>query len=179
MFGRRKQTSATVPPAPDGSPQRLSPRSPSEALKPTTAPAPPPRVRRPRGGLLSTVSGLLTLGLAVALGAVLGVIFVDRKVNEPGPLATDKVVAIPRNSGVGDIAELLRREGVIAQTTLFEIYAYLNRQKGQLKAGEFLFKAHTSIDDAIETLIQGKAILHALTLPEGLTSEQIMGRMRD
>ena len=52
-------------------------------------------------------------------------------------------------------------------------------KKGQLKAGEFLFKAHTSIDEAIETLIQGKAILHALTLPEGLTSEQIIGRLRD
>jgi peptidoglycan lytic transglycosylase G len=179
MFGRRKQNPATVQPGPGVPPQRLAPRSPSEALKPTAAPPPPPRIRRPRGGLLSTVSGLLTLALVVALGAVLGVIFVDRRVNEPGPLADDKVVVIPRNSGVGEIAELLKREGVITQTALFEVYAYLNRQKGQLKAGEFLFKAHTSIDDAIDTLIQGKAILHALTIPEGLTSEQIMVRLRE
>ncbi|HEX8664919.1 MAG TPA: endolytic transglycosylase MltG, partial [Beijerinckiaceae bacterium] len=50
---------------------------------------------------------------------------------------------------------------------------------GPLKAGEFLFRARTSIDEAIDTLISGKAILHALTVPEGLTSEQIVQRIRD
>ena len=39
-----------------GPAQRLSPRSPSDALKPMLAPAPPPRIRRERGGLLSTLS---------------------------------------------------------------------------------------------------------------------------
>ena len=77
------------------------------------------------------------------------------------------------------MAELLKREGVINQPYLFELYAYLNRQKGQLKAGEFLFKAHASLDEAIDTLVQGKAILHALTIPEGLTSEQIVGRLKE
>ncbi len=51
---------------------------------------------------------------------------------------------------------------------------FLNRQRGQLKAGEFQFKASASIDEAIDTLIEGKAILHSLTIPEGLTSEQIV-----
>ena len=37
--------------------------------------------------------------------------------------------------------------------------------------------AGTSIADAIDTLVQGKAILHSLTVPEGLTSEQILARL--
>jgi UPF0755 protein len=159
---------------------RLAPRSPSEALKPTAAPPPPPpRIRRPRGGFLSALSGFLTLAAMLALGIVIGIAFVEQQVREPGPLAADKVVAIPRNTGTSEIAELLRREGVVSRPFLFEVYAYLNRQRGQLKAGEFAFKAHSSIDDAIDTLIQGKAILHSFTAPEGLTSEQIVARMRD
>ena len=94
-----------------------------------------------------------------------------------GPLQSDKVVVIPRNTGTSEIAEILKREGVIEQPFLFEAYAYINRQRGQLKAGEFQFKAGTSIEDAIDTLIQGKAILHSVTIPEGLTSEQIIARL--
>ena len=103
----------------------------------------------------------------------------QREVTAPGPLQADKVVLIPRNTGTNEIADLLKREGVIAQPTLFELYALLNRQRGQLKAGEFLFKAGTSIDDAIDTLVQGKSILHAITIPEGLTSEQIVARLQE
>jgi UPF0755 protein len=55
----------------------------------------------------------------------------------------------------------------------------MNRHRGPLKAGEFLFKARASLDEAVDTLIQGKAILHTLSIPEGLTSEQIMARLNE
>ncbi len=157
----------------------MAPRSPSEAIKPTTAPPPPPKIRRPRGGLLATLSAALSLLLLLAVGAMLAVTFVSRQANEPGPLANDKVVLIPRNTGVNEIAELLRREGVIGQPTLFEIYALLNGQRGALKAGEYQFKAHVSIDDAIEVLTSGRSILHSFSVPEGLTSQQIMARLME
>ena len=158
---------------------RVSPMSPNEALKPVAAPPPPPRIRRPRGGFLSALSGFLTLAAVLALALVVGIALIEQQVREPGPLPEDKVVIIPRNTGTSEIADLLRREGVIGRPLLFEIYAYLNRQRGQLKAGEFAFKARSSIDDTIDTLIQGKAILHSLTAPEGLTSEQIVARLRE
>jgi UPF0755 protein len=180
MFGRKKQ----LPPrpadaqAPDPQP-RIAPRSPSEAIKPMAAPPPPPRIRRPRGGLLSAVSGFLTLLIAIACAAVFGLVVIEREVTAEGPLQSDKVVVVPRNTGTSEVAQLLKREGVIEQPLLFELYALANRQRGQLKAGEFLFKAGASIDDAIDTLVQGKAILHSLTIPEGLTSEQIITRLNE
>jgi len=158
---------------------RFSPRSPSDALKPTMAPPPPPRIRRDRGGMLSALSGFLTFFVVGAIGLVAGVVFVEKQANEPGPLQSDKVVMIPKSIGTGEIATLLKREGVINQTFLFELQAFISRQRGPLKAGEFLFKARTSIDSAIDTLIQGKPILHSITFPEGLTSEQIVQRIRD
>jgi UPF0755 protein len=101
----------------------------------------------------------------------------QREVTAKGPLQSDKVVLIPRNTGTSEIANILKQEGVINQPLLFETYALINRQRGQLKAGEFQFKAGTSIEEAIDTLVQGKAILHAVTIPEGLTSDQIVARL--
>src|SRR5215210_4075013 len=179
FFGRRKQEPSMPLEGAGGPAQRLSPRSPSDALKPMLAPPPPPRIRRERGGLLSTLSGLLTFVVVVAVALIVGVVFVEKQANEPGPLAADKIVLVPKSIGTGEIATLLKREGVINQTFLFELQAFLNRQRGTLKAGEFLFRARASIDEAIDTLIVGKAILHSLTVPEGLTSEQIVQRIRD
>ena len=182
MFGKLRRTPAppaSVPQAPEAAPFRLSPKSPSEAIKPLAAPPPPPRVRRPRGGLLSALSGVLTLLVVVAICGFLVIALIERQVTAPGPLTEDKVVLIPKNIGTSEISTLLKREGVIEQPFLFESYALLNRNRGPLKAGEFMFKAHTSITDAIDTLIEGKAILHAVTIPEGLTSEQIAQRLRE
>ena len=182
MFGRLKRTHATPASAPEGAdptPFRVSPKSPGEAIKPSVAPPPPPRIKRPRGGLLSTLSALLTFAVAIAAVLFLGFVVVEREATSPGPLPDDKVVLIPRNTGTTEIAALLKREGVVEHPFLFEFYTLLNRQRGQLKAGEFLFKAHASVTDAINTLIEGKAILHSLTIPEGLTSEQIVQRLRD
>jgi UPF0755 protein len=127
--------------------------------------------------MASIVSGLLTLLIALAIGAIFGFSMLEREVTAKGPLQSDKVVLIPRNTGTGEIANILKQEGVINQPFLFEAYALVNGQRGQLKAGEFQFKAGVSVAEAIDTLAQGKAILHSVTIPEGLTTEQIIGRL--
>ena len=180
MFGRKKRSTLISEHEAELQSQeqpRLAPRSPSEALKPSLAPPPPPRIRRRRGGMLAVMSGLMTLVVALALAGIFGFTMLEREVNAEGPLQNDKVVLIPRNTGTSAIASILKEEGVINHPLLFEAYALINRQRGQLKAGEFQFKAGTSIQEAIDTLVQGKAILHAVTIPEGLTSDQIVARL--
>ena len=177
MFGRKKQTLLNSPEQADDQQPRIAPRSPSEAIKPMAAPPPPPRIRRKRGGMLSVASGLLTLFVAIAIALVFGFSMVEREVTASGPLAADKVVVIPRNTGTGEIADILQREGIITQPMLFEAYALFNRRRGPLRAGEFQFKAGASIETAIDTLVEGKTILHSVTIPEGLTSEQIVARL--
>ncbi|RVU18825.1 endolytic transglycosylase MltG [Methylobacterium oryzihabitans] len=177
MFRRRKNEVPAAPPQGPDQPNRLSPRSPSEAIKPTAVPPPPSPPVRERGGFLSAVSGFLTLFVILGIGAMLGLVVLDRQTNEPGPLATDKVIVVPRSS-VGEIAQALKQEGVIEHPMLFELTARFGRKQA-LKAGEFNFKAHASIDEVIDTLIQGKPVQHAVTFPEGLTSEQIVARLNE
>lgn len=181
MFGTRGagSTATAGSTASGSSPSRMAPRSSIEALKPQAAPPPPIRMRRPRGGVLSMMSGLLTFGLVISGVLTFGLLLLGRAVEAPGPLASDKTILIPKGTGISEIAEILTREGVIANPTLFELYANLNRSKGNLKAGEFLFKANVDVSEAIDTLIQGRALLHSVTIPEGLTSEQIVARLRE
>ena len=180
MFFRRRKTPAPTPTFSDepALPNRLSPRSPGEAIKPTAAPPPPEEPERERGGLLATISGLLTFAVVLAIGAMIGLTLVQRQIHEPGPLATDKVVVIPSRSGTGEIAEILQREGVIAHTGLFEIAARFGGRP-PLKAGEYSFKAHATISDALDVVTSGRQVQHAVTFPEGLTSEQIVGRLNE
>ena len=181
MFFRRRQTHVTPQPLAydePAQPQRLSPRSPNEAIKPTAAPPPPERPERRRGGLLAKISGLMTFAVVVALAAMLGLTLFQRQVQEAGPLPADKVVVIPARSGTGEIAEILKREGVIDHVGLFEFAARFGGRP-PLKAGEYTFKAHASIGEAIDTVTTGRQVQHAITFPEGLTSEQIVVRLND
>ena len=85
---------------------------------------------------------------------------------------------IPRG-GIRDTAELLRREGVIDQALLFVGAATLLRVTNDVKAGEYLFERNASIRDVLDTLVQGQAIQHQVTIPEGLTSEQIVQKLME
>jgi UPF0755 protein len=53
------------------------------------------------------------------------------------------------------------------------------KARGELKYGEYRFVAHASVADVVETLMEGKVVQHAFTVPEGLTSEQIVARLQD
>ncbi len=67
---------------------------------------------------------------------------------------------------------------MIDSATLMTGTLYAEGDRGKIKAGEYLFKQSASLRDVIDTLVSGKQILHAITVPEGLTSEQICDRLQ-
>ncbi len=164
-------------PAPPSSGRRWSPRGAHEALQPSMPPE-PPEAPRNRGGLLAKLSAFLTFLLVIAAIGGGGFIYAQRLVNGPGPLAEDKVVFIPSGSSSAEIAQRLQQEGVIDHPLVFEVLSVLSLSSG-LKAGEYQFKQHASLKDVRDILIEGKSILHSITIPEGLTSEQIVQRLRE
>ena len=48
------------------------------------------------------------------------------------------------------------------------------KARDDLKSGEYQFSKSASLRDVVDTIIDGKVVQHALTIPEGLTSEQIV-----
>ena len=94
--------------------------------------------------------------------------------NAAGPLTDEKVVVIPKGVGISGIAKVLADAGVIDNPLVFKLGARFIVADGQpLHAGEFKFPTATSAHGAIRVLIEGKAVLHRLTVAEGLTIAEI------
>jgi len=128
------------------------------------------------------LSGLLTLVLFAMLGtgAVLALLY--HQFEEPGPLAVSRVIAIPKGEGRIEIASRLEREGAISSRWAFIINYLLRNAIGpkavELKAGDYEIKKNASMAEILEVLTQGRGVLSKITIPEGLTSLQIVERLR-
>jgi len=96
----------------------------------------------------------------------------------PGPLAADTAVVIPRGTGVQGIAQRLVDAGVVGYPLELVIASRLRGDGARLRAGEYMFPAGISVKDALDLIISGKVIVHRVTVPEGLTSWQIVERLR-
>jgi UPF0755 protein len=152
------------------------------ATKPTlNDPAPPPAKppRKPRRMGLSSLSGLLTFVLLGALATVGGLVWLMKEVRSPGPLAEDKVVMITREDDAAGIADQLERAGVIDSAMWFNLLTVLDGNRGALKRGEYALKAGMSMNDIENELIAHRVIRYKITIPEGLTSEQVVDRLRE
>jgi UPF0755 protein len=141
--------------------------------------APPKRPRRPRGFGLSGLSGLLTFVLAIGLLGVGVLVWSVVESRKPGPLAADKIVVIEREDDSGTIGEQLERAGVVESALWFSAMTMLDGSRSSLKRGEYAFKAGVSLRQVEAELIAHKVVQHKLTIPEGLTSDQVVERLRD
>lgn len=133
------------------------------------------KIERQRGGAVKSIiiflAGLLLLA-AGALGA--GGYFAYRQASSPGPLEANTVVLLEPGSSVSKIAGTLQSAGVIQYAELFTAIIRVCGQQNALKAGEYEIPAGISVMGVIDILIEGKSILHRVTVPEGLTTTQIL-----
>ncbi len=158
----------------------IAPRSPRAALEPEQVPQPPKHSQRARSTLVVVGNAIMTF-LIVAMLLTGGVFFYGKKTIEAkGPLTEDKVVNIPPRAGMTDIGDILLRSGVISadRWTFIGSVLALNARSG-LKSGEYLFQKNASLREVINTIVEGKVVQHSVTIPEGLTSEQIVARLQD
>jgi UPF0755 protein len=158
----------------------ISPRSPRAALEPEQVPPPPKRSARVRSPLVIAGNAIITILLVAMLGAGGIYIYGKQKIEAPGPLQEDKIVNIPSRAGLSDIADILQREGVI-DSNRWEFFGSVIALKARadLKPGEYAFQKNASLRDVIGTIVEGKVVQHPVTIPEGLTSEQIVARLSE
>lgn len=152
-------------------------------------PPPPPKKKKRRAGLIALFSGMMTLLMVFAVVAAGSYAFMSREFKVAGPLGADKTVIIERGASTEDIADLLEKEGVISRHDLFyaamiltEIqskFSFDDTTKKRAKAGEYLFHKQASMAEVLDIISSGRSVEHALTFPEGLTSEQIVDRIRE
>ena len=159
--------------------KRISPRSPRVALEPERMPQPPRRSASARHPLVIVGNAIFTILIVLAIVVGTAVVLGKQRFDTRGPLAEDKIVNIPRGLGIRDIADLLVREGVIDQPWTFVGGVIVLKARDELKFGEYQFPKQASLHDVISTIVEGKVVLHQISVPEGLTSEQIVQRLLD
>jgi UPF0755 protein len=120
---------------------------------------------------LSRLAAALVVLAALAAGAA--AYWFQANFNGNGPLTEEKTLVIPKGSGVAAIADLLAAEGIIREPLVFKAGVRLFADNQPLQAGEFSFPAHVSPRGAMQVLIEGKSVLHRLTIAEGLTVAEI------
>ncbi len=157
--------------------KRIAPRSPRAALEPERVPVPTRWSESVRHPLVIAGNAVFTVLILIAIAG--GILFVvaKQRFEAPGPLDKEKIVNIPPRLGIRDIADLLVREGVIDHPWTFVVSAMLAKTHDDLRFGEYQFPKQASLHDVINTIIDGKVVQHQITIPEGLTSEQIVQRL--
>lgn len=118
--------------------------------------------------------GLVIFAFTLAVAGGLAMRWAAREYDANGPLTKDTLVFIPRGSGLNDIADRLAENGAIGRPWLFKLAVRLRGHAVALKAGEYLLPAGVSMSGIVERLIAGRVVHHRLTVPEGLTSAQVL-----
>lgn len=119
---------------------------------------------------LRITAGALAVATLLAGTAVWGAL----RLVAPGPLTEPVTVVIPRGSGLEAVAITLADAGVVHSPLLVVFGARLTGSVRDLKAGEYAFAPGTSADEVLEQMRRGRTVVHRLTVPEGLTSAQIL-----
>src|SRR5437868_6284482 len=158
----------------------ISPRSPRAALEPEQVPPPPKRSDRARNPFVIVGNAIITILIVVMIAVGGGYFYGKQKLEASGPLREDTIVNIPSRAGMGDISDILIREGVIENNRWAFIGSVLAlKARSDLKPGEYAFQKTASLRDVIATIVEGKVVQHSVTIAEGLTSEQIVAKLSD
>ncbi|MEP3115741.1 endolytic transglycosylase MltG [Nisaea sp.] len=123
--------------------------------------------------LLRAFFGLVILAIAGAVCCA----WLYAQFTSPGPLPVSTAIVIPSGTGLEGIATSLKRAGAIRRDFVFVIGARVSRQARSLKAGEYMIPATSSPRQVMDILASGKTVVRRLTIPEGLTSSEVMARL--
>ncbi len=122
---------------------------------------------------------LVVMGLMVFVTLFGGLLFafynfMKYRYVRTGPLIETAVFTVPQGAGLSSLSGKLEAEGLIDSAVMLKLNAKFTGIGGALKTGEYSIEAGASMKDVIDIFESGKTVLYPLTLPEGMTSAQMM-----
>lgn len=85
---------------------------------------------------------------------------------------------VERGQSFQALAQNLERDGFIAEARLFRLGARLKKQDRAIHAGEYALPNPSSMAQILDILSSGKVYMRQITLPEGLSSWEIVERLK-
>ncbi|MEJ2655791.1 MAG: endolytic transglycosylase MltG, partial [Desulfobacterales bacterium] len=90
-----------------------------------------------------------------------------------GTGSVEQVIMIHHGQGVKAISDMLFEKGLILYPVKFRLFARIKGFDKHIKAGEYMFSDAMTPEKIIRIMVEGKVLLHRLTIPEGYNLRQI------
>lgn len=100
----------------------------------------------------------------------------------PGPRSgttSEAMVRIPAGAGPAAIADSLMAHGLLQHRRIFLLGCRMHGLDRRLKAGRYLLPYGISARDLAGRIVKGRSELLRLTIPEGLSAEEVAARLAD
>lgn len=157
----------------------IVPKSAIQVLRPEPGTTPPKRrSRAARSQVVVFMNFMMSFAVFLAITAGMAFYFGKQRFEAQGPTLEATSFIVPKGAGIGEISQSLERKGLISDARIFNWATKAYKAEKLLKAGEYEIKAGASMSDILATLRTGKSVLYSLTIPEGLTVDQIWSRIK-
>ncbi len=120
---------------------------------------------------------LSLLVLATILAAAVscaGWFYLENERVRPGPLSSETRFIVREGEGLSAIAERMEEARIIRNADMMKLSARLTGVETLVQAGEYQIPPGASQADVLRRLVDGQVVTFRITIPEGLTSAQIM-----
>lgn len=115
------------------------------------------------------------IALLILLLSAAGVIaFAWLDFTSPSNIAQETNVILPKGSGFSKSVDIISENQVIAHPLFFKAIAYGTGAAAHVKAGEYNFPAYTSPQEVLKMMVEGKVVVHKITISEGLKVREIV-----
>ncbi len=120
--------------------------------------------------------GLFGLAFSVAIVAAVAIGYASFQMKQPSQLTEQTYTIIEPGTSVRGIARKLQADGAIdpQASFLFPFVVRLRGVAGQLQAGEYLIVPGMSANEMMTMMVQGNTVQRQVTVPEGLTSYEVV-----
>ncbi|WP_422366296.1 endolytic transglycosylase MltG [Pelagibius sp.] len=126
---------------------------------------------------LGGLAAVLVVVLAAGIGGLY--VYLQAQFRAPGPLTEETGFLVPRGAGLDAIAADLAAQGIVADADVFALAVRLFGEARSLQAGEFAVPPAASMEEVAALIASGRTVVHRVTVPEGLTSVEIVTLLND
>ena len=98
----------------------------------------------------------------------------NSQMKAPGAFTEDAVFEVKAGDRLAAVSDRLEAAGLIKDARIFRLAARYSGDDQKLKFGEYKVPAQASMQDVLDLVTSGRALAYQVTIPEGLTSWQIV-----
>ena len=124
--------------------------------------------------LKSLLALALVAVILAAAAAGAGWLWLRNEVAKPGPMAEETVFEVRAGDHLGAVAERLEERGLIGDALAMRLHARLTGHQSAIKTGEYAIPPRATMGGILELFVSGDVLEYRITIPEGLTTAQIL-----